>query len=233
MNTLQHSASNIAKPVEPLRSSDLGMQYRTVSRGAIGSVVLFFLGLTSLSFSVLVILPLAGLLLGFSGYRSIRRYPDEYTGLRLAYFGMTSCLLLMVGTITYHSYVYATEVPPDHVRVSFSELQPENKKAAFLPKRAVELRGQKIFIKGYMHPGVSGMGKVNQFVLVPDMGTCCFGGQPAPTDMILVHTTDDAEVAYAPRSIKLTGKFDVGDEAQNFGDVKNVIYRLEAYKPQY
>ena len=47
--------------------------------------------------------------------------------------------------------------------------------------KAIELTGKPIFIKGYMHPGVASMGKVNHFILVPDMGTCCFGGQPKPT----------------------------------------------------
>jgi hypothetical protein len=101
-----------------------------------------------------------------------------------------------------------------------------------IPKRARQLAGKPVFIKGYVHPGVNGMGPVNQFVLVPDMGTCCFGGQPKPTDMILVHTTPDARLSYSTRLVKLAGKFDVGDQFEEFAGVKNVIYRLEAYRPK-
>jgi hypothetical protein len=212
------------------RGADLN-QYRSLNRAAVGSVVLLGLALTGLIFPWLVILPIAGVLLGISAVRNIRRYPDEYTGLRLAQLGLLGCLAMTASTIGYHSYVYVTELPPGHTRVSFSELQPENRmQANVIPKRAVKLRGEKIFIKGYIHPGVSGMDKVDQFVLVPDMGTCCFGGQPAPTDMILVRTTRDARVSYGTRPVKLAGVFDVGPQ-QNFGEVKNVLYRLEAYKP--
>jgi len=178
---------------------------------------------------VLLILPIAGLLLGYSGYRSIKRYPDEYTGLNLARLGMALCSLLFVGAIAFHVVVYATELPsPDHIRVSFSELQPDDNSGMLISKRAVDLRGKKVFIKGYMHPGVAGMGKVDQFVLVPDMGTCCFGGQPKMTDMIMVRTTPEARAAYAPRLLRVGGEFGIGDYAQNFGEVKNVVYRLEA-----
>jgi hypothetical protein len=203
-------------------------QYCVVNRAAIGSVALCVLGLTSLMFPMLLILPLAGLLLGFSGYRAIRRYPDEFTGLNLARFGMLSCSLLFVGVITSNVVEYVTEVPEGYTRVHFSELQPESKaRGNVIPKRAMELRGQKVFIKGYMHPGVAGMGKVKQFVLVPDMGTCCFGGQPAPTDMIFVNTTDASRVSYARRTIKLAGTFEFGDHLQDFGEVRGVLYRLE------
>ena len=53
------------------------------------------------------------------------------------------------------------------------------------------------------------------------------------TDMILVHTTPDAKQSYGMSAhlINLTGKFDVGDHFESFGDVKGVLYRLEAYKP--
>lgn len=223
---MNHATAENPYKASPVVDSDL--QYRSLNRAAVGSVVMVVLGLTSLIFWQLAILPIAGLLLGYSGYRSIRRYPLEYTGLNVARFGMVACVLLFCGSVGYHSYVYATEVPEGYMRVSFSELQPDYKTVLPIPKRAVELRGERIFIKGYMHPGVSGMGKVNQFVLVPDMGTCCFGGQPKLTDMILVNTTSDAKVRYGTRLLRLGGEFDLGEQMQDFGEVKNVLYRLEA-----
>lgn len=221
----------VDKPVKPAQPDvfDPNLQYRSVNRAAVASVFLFLLGLTSLMFPQLLLLPLAGILLGYSGYRTIKRYPDEYTGLNLARFGMTFCLLLLVGGASYHGIVYATEVPEGHERISFAELQPDGF-IPDVPKRAKALQGQKVFIKGYVHPGVAGMGPVNQFVLVPDMGTCCFGGQPKPTDMILVHTTPEARQSYSTRIVKLAGKFDIGDQLEDFAGVKNVLYRLDSYK---
>jgi hypothetical protein len=216
-----------AKPYQATEAHDPNLQYRSVNRAAVGSVVLFLLGLTGLMFWQLLILPLAGILLGYSAYRTIKRYPDEYSGLNLARVGMVVCVLLLVGGASYHAFVYATEVPEGYQRVSFSELQPEGFIPS-LPKRAINLRGEPIFIKGYVHPGVSGMNRVSQFVLVPDMGTCCFGGQPKPTDMILVHTTPDSRVTYSTRMVRLAGKFDIGEEPQEFAGVKDVFYQLEA-----
>ena len=223
-------ADNSLKDANPYQAAEVldpNLQYRSVNRAAVGSLILFFLGLTGLLFWQLLILPLAGILLGYSGYRTIKRYPDEYTGLNLARFGMALCVLLLVGGGSFHAFVYATEVPEGYERVSFTELQPEGFIPS-LPKRAVELRGKPIFIKGYMHPGVSGSGPVSQFVLVPDMGTCCFGGQPKPTDMILVHTTPENRLSYGARTIRLAGKFDIGEEPQEFAGLKDVFYRLEA-----
>jgi len=214
----------------PYRASEVfdpNLQYRSLNRAAVASVFLFLLGLTGLMFWQLLIVPLAGILLGYSAYRTILRYPDEYTGLNLARFGMVFCLLLVIGGAAFHAFVYATEVPEGYQRVSFAELQPEGF-IPDIPKRAEQLRGKAIFIKGYIHPGVAGMGKVSQFVLVPDMGTCCFGGQPKMTDMMLVHTTPDARLNYGTRMVRVAGKFDVGDQLQEYAGVKNVLYRLEA-----
>jgi hypothetical protein len=217
----------VDKPYQAVDAVDPNLQYRTVNRAAVASIFLFLLGLTGLLFWQLLILPLAGILLGYSAYRTIKRYPDEYTGLNLSRFGMALSVLLLFGGASYHAFVYATEVPEGYQRVSFAELQPEGF-VVEVPKRAIALRGQDIFIKGYVHPGVQGMQKVSQFVLVPDMGTCCFGGQPKTTDMILVHTTPDARVSYSTRMVRVAGKFDVGDQVQEYAGVKGVLYRLEA-----
>lgn len=217
----------IDNPYKAADAVDPNLQYRTVNRAAVASVAMFLLGFTGLMFWQLLLLPIAGILLGYSAYRNIKRYPDEYTGLNLARGGMVLCLLLAVGGASFHAFIYATEVPEGYERVSFSELQPDGF-VPTLPKRAVELRGKPIFIKGYIHPGVSGMGRVSQFVLVPDMGTCCFGGQPKVTDMILVHTTPGARLAYGTRMVRLAGEFDVGQRPQEYAGVKDVLYRLEA-----
>jgi len=208
-------------------ADDANLQYRSLNRAAVGSMVMFLLGLTGLLFWQLLILPVAGILLGYSAYRTIRRYPEEYTGLNMARIGMALCLLLLIGGTSFHAFVYATECPEGHERISFADLQPESFMPT-LPKRAIALRGKPVFIKGYIHPGVSGMNRVSQFVLVPDMGTCCFGGQPKPTDMILVHTTPESRLAYSTRIVRLAGKFDIGEQPQEFAGVKDVFYQLDA-----
>lgn len=172
----------------------------------------------------------AGFVLGIAGRRTVRRYPSEYTGARLALTGLVGGLLLLVAGSAAAAFTYNTEVPAGYARVGFWELQPDPDEPMLpISPKAFELSGKPIFIKGYMHPGVASMGKVNHFILVPDMGTCCFGGQPKPTDMIEVYVPDGKpRVAYAPRRIKLTGTFLLDDHPTQSLGLKGVWYHMEA-----
>ena len=87
-------------------------------------------------------------------------------------------------------------MPDGYIRTGFWELQPDPDRPELpVSPKSLELSGKKIFIKGYMHPGVSSSGKVDRFILVPDMGTCCFGGEPKATDMIEVHIARSCQAA--------------------------------------
>jgi len=206
--------------------------YRSISRSAIISAVLAVLSLLALISPALLVLPVVGLVLGLSALSAIRRFPLEYTGRGLAIAGTVLCGAIAVGGTAMHTYVYLTEVPEGYQRISFADLQPEPGRPEPIPDGAVELSGDKVFIKGYMHPGVASSGKVNHFILVPDMGTCCFGGQPKATDMIEVVVEDDAyRVAYATRRMKLTGTFAVHPPRQSLG-LTDVWYQLRADKIQ-
>lgn len=211
--------------------------YRTISRSAVIALILSFVSLLAFFVSWMLVLPVVALVLGVTALSTIRRYPDEYTGAgaALAAIGISTGTFLLAAT--WHTVDYVTEVPEGYSRVSFSELQPDMKNPnslirnldAILPKRAAELNGQPVFIKGYMHPGVATMGKVDHFILVPDMGTCCFGGQPKATDMIEVKIKPDASrVKYSTRTVKLAGKFVVAERSSKFGELHSVVYHLEA-----
>lgn len=174
-------------------------------------------------------LALVAAVLGVVAVSTIRRYPTEYTGQRLATCGLVGGLALFATGSGISSYSYVSEVPDDHIRVGFWELQPDpDYPLSPIPPKALEIAGEKIFIKGYMHPGVAGTGKVNHFILVPDMGTCCFGGQPKPTDMIEVRIRDNAQrVAYSTRKLKLAGTFRLSDRPRQSLGLSNVWYHLE------
>ena len=64
--------------------------------------------------------------------------------------------------------------------------------------------------------------------MVPDMGTCCFGGQPKPTDMIEVTLREPLKIEYTRRRRKLGGIFKVNPMPRKFGKLVGVYYRLEA-----
>jgi hypothetical protein len=224
--------------------------YRAISRAAVISAVLaaislplVVLAVVSMRFQVGDAVPLGFLgaflgaiafIMGVVAARTIRRYPTEYTGGRLAKAGMIGGLFLAIIGSSSASFTYSTEVPDGYSRVGFWELQPDpdEPELPFAPK-AIQLTGTPIFIKGYMHPGVASMGKVNHFILVPDMGTCCFGGQPKPTDMIEVFIPDGKErVAYSPRRVKLAGTFLLADRPIKSLGLNNVWYHMEADKVQ-
>lgn len=201
--------------------------YRSISRSAIVSVVLAVVSLLALLFPPLLVIPIVGFVLGFTSLSAIKRYPLEYTGRSVALTGTVACLLILVVGGSWHTYVYYTEVPDGYKRISFADLQPEPGRPEPIPPLAIDMNGDPVFIKGYMHPGVASSGKVNHFILVPDMGTCCFGGQPKATDMIEVIIPKDATgVAYSTRKIKMTGTFAVAPPRKSLG-LNDVWYHLQ------
>ncbi len=187
------------------------------SKAAVGSLSLLLVGLTGLMFPALLSLPAFGLLLGIVAWRNLRRYPDELTGRIPAALGLVGCLVLLVGGSAWHTYTYMTEVPrgvqPDFV-CRPATARRIGRRPGELP---MELDGKRIFVKGYVHPGVSDMGQIKKFILVPDMGTCCFGGQPKMTDMIEVTIVDGPGVRYTQRKRRLGGTLHVSNRVRTGG----------------
>jgi hypothetical protein len=217
-------------PSEPLvESVDPYLQYRAVSLSAVTTLVLAILSLPALLFPKLLILPALGVCLGIYAWIKVGRRRDEFVGLNLARVGLAiSGLILVVGS-SYSAYVVATEVPEGYVRVSFEELQPDKKHPQMpIPPAALELDGKRIFVKGYVHPGVDRRSGIKQFVLVPDMKTCCFGGQPALTDMIEVTLKDPHRIKYSYARRKLAGVLRVSPYKKQVAGLDGVYYQLEA-----
>lgn len=101
------------------------LHYRSVSRAAVVSLVLAGLSVLALAFPTLLVLPVVGVVMGLVGLSTIRRYPAEYTGGRLAMAGVVVSGALLVGGGGWHTYEYLTEVPEGYTRTGFWELQPE------------------------------------------------------------------------------------------------------------
>lgn len=216
--------------------------YRVVSRSAILAAVLVLpallyvfygvgtqLGLEALP--VLLLLTLPGVVLALVALGTIRRYPSEYAGKPVALLALAAHVVMLLVAIPCHAYVQATEVPDGYHPVSFSELQPDPLKGEFgLPNRAFDLAGKEVFIKGYIHPAVASLGKIDHFILVRDFDTCCFGGQPKPTHMMEVKIVNNApRLEYSTRLVRLAGKFQVSPPTSPAAlEVQNVVYHLEA-----
>ncbi|GIW98404.1 MAG: hypothetical protein KatS3mg111_1737 [Pirellulaceae bacterium] len=128
----------------------------------------------------------------------------------------------------YHSYVYMTEVPEGYTRVSFEVLKSGYNEPDRPPQEALALDGKKIFIKGYIHPNSMDALKSKRFVLVPDLGTCCFGKQPPLTHMIEVTLSGDQLATKSYRKQRLAGTLYVRPQLKPVDGLTGVYYQLRA-----
>lgn len=224
MVSTSHSSAAYATPV----SSADNLVYQSVSRAAVGCAVLAVLGLLSFLLVGLVILSAVGLLLGVNALISIRKYPEELLGKPMAQSGIVVSLLTIVCAPAYHAYVYATEVPAGYERIAFATLTSPKNAPDAPPIQALELDGKKIFVKGYIHPTSMDAPRAKKFVLVPDLGTCCFGGQPPLTHMIEVTLTGDDFAKKSMRTQKLSGTLRVNRNLKPIEGLQGVYYTLQA-----
>ncbi|MEM9413585.1 MAG: hypothetical protein AAGA30_20925, partial [Planctomycetota bacterium] len=94
------------------------IDYRTVSKAAVVSVVLSILGLLSYLSSVFVIIPLLGICFGIAAISNFRKFPDQLSGQIANRIAMAASVLLLISSSGMHAYIYATEVPEGYERIS-------------------------------------------------------------------------------------------------------------------
>lgn len=204
--------------------------YRALSRAAVASIVFMVMSLPGLmeTFAPVLALSLLGIAAALVALRTVSRYPNEYSGHELAAIGLLGCVLIFAGGVGKHTYVYLTEVPDGYERVHFYKLQQSEDLPDSPTEIAMEINGKNVFIKGYIHPS-SGGGMLSRFILVPDLGTCCFGGQPRSSDMIEVTLLGGQAIKGGMTKRKLAGKFTLNEVAHKLTDFDNVVfYRLRA-----
>jgi hypothetical protein len=212
-----------------LEATDQYLQYRAVSLSAVTTLILAITSLPALVFAQLLILPAIGVALGAYACVKVSRHRHELVGLNLARAGLAICLFVLLAGSTYNGYLLATEVPEGYLPISFDQLQPDrNYPQLPIPPSAMELDGKRVFVKGYVHPGVDRRKGIKQFVLVPDMKTCCFGGQPELTDMIEVTLKDPERIDYSFSRRRLAGVLRVSPHKKQVAGLDGVYYQLDA-----
>ena len=202
--------------------------YRAMSSTAIASVVFAVIAvLLGFFFWPALGLAIIGGAVGLAGYRQICRFPDEFDGRRIALTGIVLNLVILLGGTAMHTYIYLTEVPEGYTRIHFYELQQDGDGPDQPTEKAFEMDGQQVFLKGYIHPS-SGSGLLKRFILVPDLGTCCFGGQPKSSDMIEVNLLGGEATKAGMTKKKLAGTFKLNQAPQQVTDFDNtVFYRMK------
>lgn len=218
-----------ANEAQVAASNDVGAEvYQSVSQSALASLVLGGLGLSAFFFAPMIALPATGLVFAYIAYAAFRKFPDEYLGRPLATVGATLCGLTLIAAPAWHTYVYMTEVPDGYERVDFGAFLSDPGKPDIPTQFAIDHNGEQIFIKGYIHPTSMDSLQAKRFVLVPDLGTCCFGGQPPLTHMIEVSLTGDQYATRSYRRQRLAGTLRVNPGLKPIEGLTGVFYQLKA-----
>ena len=213
--------------VSTFSSSDADV-YKSVSRAAIASVVLGVLGITAFPLLFMLVLPMMGLVFALLAFNAFRKFPEEMLGKPLAVTGLVLCGLTCTLAPVYHTYVYMTEVPEGFERVDFGKLKSGLGQPDVPPAEALALNGKQVFIKGYIHPTSMDTVLAKRFVLVPDLGTCCFGGQPPLTHMIEVSLSGELRARKSYRKQRLAGTLQVNPDLKPIEGLTGVFYQLRA-----
>ena len=169
------------------------------------SLAFIFLSMLAGLSDLLLVVPLLGVVLAFIAYYQISKSQGELSGGGLALTSLGTMLLMFLAFGALHLHSYATEVPPGYSRINFTNdisskgFATTDGKVVIHPDVA-SLADKPIYLKGYMYPFRETRG-LKTFVLCKDSGECCFGGQPKPTDMILINMTDGATVDYLDKQL--------------------------------
>jgi hypothetical protein len=199
--------------------------YQSLSRAAVLSMAFGLLGLLAWISPLLLFLPLLGLVFAFVAFRNLRRFPTELVGKPVAWVGCVLSAAMVIGAPIRHTYIYYTEVPEGFERIQFSSLiSPVD----VPPPEAIAMHGKKIFVKGYIHPTSVSSSTTKSFVIVPDLGTCCFGTQPPLTHMIEVRLINDKFASKSLRRYSLAGTLEVHPYKKPVEGLDGVYYHLDA-----
>ncbi|MCA9262325.1 MAG: DUF4190 domain-containing protein [Planctomycetales bacterium] len=203
-------------------------QYRVLSMSAVVAIVLGVVSLPALILPSFLFVAGFGVVFGWLSMRRLTKSRDEFTGHRLALAGcLLSVITLVIGGVR-ATVVYATEVPEGYERIGFYQLQPDPDHPNLpVSPMSLEMDGKKVFIKGYIYPADKRMG-LQHFVLIPDLGTCCFGGNPKLTDMVEVTLKPPHTVDYSLRLQRLGGTLKVDKQLKAVNGMEGVYYQLEA-----
>jgi len=203
-----------------------GAQYRAVSRTAVASLVCGGLSFVTVFGWYLIVVPAAGIALGWNARQRIREVPGELTGTGLAWAGMVlSVVLGALGGGALWAYELR-EVPWGYKKVTWDDLQPDPKNPSeLIPSKIKDLDGKRVFIKGFMYPGRQSIG-IRRFVLVPTVGHCAFcSPQIKSTEMIVADLQGDLTTVYKRRETAIGGtlRIDEIEVAKPLGGFPYVI----------
>jgi hypothetical protein len=189
--------------------------YRAISLWAVLSVICAAGTLSMVVFDwKMAFFPVAAVFCGRRALLQMQRFPDEYTGKRLAEIGLLSGTALGLG-FSIWLLLGGHEVPHGYRVLEYSELEPTSSDRDQISATAQELsdKATHVYLRGYMLPPMGGrvMG-LSKFSICRNSDMCkfatTFGMKSArPTEEIHIEMTGDRTVNYTSRQIGIGGIF--------------------------
>lgn len=214
--------------VSPASDDAFELAYRRPCRTAWVAGIAGLLSLGALGDLRLIPLSLVALILGPLGILLIGKHKEEFTGLKMAWIGALIGPLTLVGSFVSDQVRFRMSVPEDYAAMDWYDLEPENPNSMeIISEKAIELAGEKVYLRGYVYPGAVRT-NLQQFILVRDSGTCCFGGQPKLTDMVVVKFVNDERINYSWWPRTLGGTLQIRPPGKQFSGLQLGAYYLEA-----
>lgn len=220
-------ADHPPKPALASRPADAPILYGETNFAAILALCFGLLSLTAFLFPMMLAASLLAMIIAAIAFWQLSEAGEHGSGHWAANWGFGLAAASFVLVCSWNLYDFATEVPEGALRLDFADLQPSPDHPDLpIPPEAMQLQGKRIFIKGYVYPDGRTDG-IRRFILVPDQGTCCFGGNPKPTDMIYVSLKDNLSTRYSWNMRKLAGTLKVDPRIRGT-DGKEIHYFLDA-----
>lgn len=187
-------------------------EYRPVPVLAVIASVLGVLSLMAFFGITGMVVAVLGIFISLLSLLKIVRSRGALGGRRLALVGLACSILFLCSGMAYQRHLYLNEVPAGFTRANFSEDISQKGFVTINGQQDIhpdvkQLFGKKVFLKGFMYPTGQNEG-LDSFLLVRDSGACCFGGNPALTDMIGVVMQDAKTVNYYPGRVSVSGELE-------------------------
>jgi len=229
---MRHSTpkdSEASTKVAGKRAAKNEFQYRTISKATVACIGLAVLGTAAFIGQAFVLLPVLSVGFGIVALMEIKKYPEELAGKVPTQIALLVSSLLVIGSVSMHTYVYLTEVPDGYTRMAFSDLRPNPRTSKPFSEKSETLDGQKVFLKGYTRPSDRKY-NLKDFILVGDWGDCCFGGNPKITEVVAINIKTDDRVDYSLATRKIGGVFKLNRSTKRVDekDIPQVFYTIEA-----
>ncbi len=229
-----HEATAPGKSSPTFRGQEAQYHYHPIPLSAIIGLVLAVLSLTALATWKGIPLAVIAVIVSLVAFLRIWRADGEYSGKWLSVSGLAVSVFCGVAGLFLEAQRLRNEIPPGFQRVSFvqeiasQEIGMEEKEGRLLvvPSPLIqELVGKKIYVKGYMYP-TNQKTHLTQFLICKDNAQCCFGGQPATTDMIGVTMKDLKTADYDDSLMGIAGTFQINEHYT--GGSLEPLYLIEA-----